>query len=59
MAMNQQDLTQLLPDLVDGTVTDAVRVEAEAACRRGKVVDGDVHDDGRGVDQRVRCGLVK
>ncbi len=29
--MNQDELTQLLPDLVDGTVTDAVRIEAEAA----------------------------
>jgi len=29
--MNQEELRQLLPDLVDGTVTDTVRVEAEAA----------------------------
>ncbi|GAC1685878.1 MAG: hypothetical protein NVS9B9_07980 [Ktedonobacteraceae bacterium] len=29
--MNQEELTQLLPDLVDGTVTDEVRTEAEAA----------------------------
>ena len=31
MAMNQDDLTLLLPDLVDGTVIDEVRTEAEAA----------------------------
>ncbi len=31
MAMNQEELVQLLPDLVDGTVTDVLRVEAEAA----------------------------
>ncbi len=29
--MNQEELTQLLPDLVDGTLTDATRAEAEAA----------------------------
>ena len=29
--MNQEELTRLLPDLVDGTVTDEVRAEAEAA----------------------------
>ena len=29
--MNQEELMQLLPDLVDGTVTDEVRAEAEAA----------------------------
>ncbi len=29
--MNQEELTQLLPDLVDGIVTDEVRAEAEVA----------------------------
>jgi len=28
--MNQEELTQLIPDLVDGTLPDAVRTEAEA-----------------------------
>jgi len=29
--MNCEELTELLPDLVDGTLPDALRVEAEAA----------------------------
>ncbi|GAC1390860.1 MAG: hypothetical protein NVS4B11_34940 [Ktedonobacteraceae bacterium] len=29
--MNQEELTSLLPDLVDGTLTDEIRAEAEVA----------------------------
>lgn len=29
--MNQEELTQLLPDLVDGTLPEDIRIEAEAA----------------------------
>ncbi len=31
MSMNQEELNQLLPDLVDGTLADDIRAEAEAA----------------------------
>lgn len=32
--MNLEELTQLLPDLVDGTLPDDIRIEAEAALQR-------------------------
>lgn len=32
--MNQEDVTQLIPDLVDGTLADDVRTQAEAALQQ-------------------------
>ncbi len=40
--MNQEELTQLLPDLVDGTLSNDVRAEAETALQRYPEVQRDL-----------------
>ena len=40
--MNQEELTQLLPDLVDGVLSEDIRIEAEAALQQYPEVQRDL-----------------
>ncbi len=51
--MNQEELMQLLPDLVDGTVTDEVRTEAEAALQLYPEVQRDLE-----ISRQIRTMLA-